>query len=197
MENIIQDLTQKQKDFLQNLQENYGTLALPSFEQIKNDLNFKSKNSVKQYMEVLKDKKLILSFNNNLYINKDILGAKLVSSYVKAGFAAVMEDKIEKRISMDEILEINSPSTFVFKVSGDSMTDAGILDGDYVVIKKTPEARINDIVLAVIDNEFTLKTYKKDSKGYYLKPENKAYPILRPKFSLSIFGVAIGITRRI
>ncbi len=197
MENIIQDLTQKQKDFLQNLQENYGTLALPSFEQIKNDLNFKSKNSVKQYMEVLKDKKLILSFNNNLYINKDIFGAKLVASYVKAGFAAVMEDKIEKRISMDEILEINSPSTFVFKVSGDSMTDAGILDGDYVVIKKTPEARINDIVLAVIDNEFTLKTYKKDSKGYYLKPENKAYPILRPKFSLSIFGVAIGITRRI
>ena len=98
---------------------------------------------------------------------------------------------------MDEILEINSPSTFVFKVSGDSMTDADILDGDYVVIKKTPEARINDIVLAVIDNEFTLKTYKKDSKGYYLKPENKAYPILRPKFSLSIFGVAIGITRRI
>ncbi len=197
MENIIQDLTQKQKDFLQNLQENYGTLALPSFEQIKNDLNFKSKNSVKQYMEVLKDKNLILSFNNNLYINKDIFGAKLVSSYVKAGFAAVMEDKIEKRISMDEILEINSPSTFVFKVSGDSMTDVGILDGDYVVIKKTPEARINDIVLAVIDNEFTLKTYKKDSKGYYLKPENKTYPILRPKFSLSIFGVAIGITRRI
>ena len=197
MENIIQDLTQKQKDFLQNLQENYGTLALPSFEQIKNDLNFKSKNSVKQYMEVLKDKNLILSFNNNLYINKDIFGAKLVSSYVKAGFAAVMEDKIEKRISMDEILEINSPSTFVFKVSGDSMTDVGILDGDYVVIKKTPEARINDIVLAVIDNEFTLKTYKKDSKGYYLKPENKAYPILRPKFSLSIFGVAIGIARRI
>ena len=197
MENIIQDLTQKQKDFLQNLQENYGTLALPSFEQIKNDLNFKSKNSVKQYMEVLKDKNLILSLNNNLYINKDIFGAKLVSSYVKAGFAAVMEDKIEKRISMDEILEINSPSTFVFKVSGDSMTDVGILDGDYVVIKKTPEARTNDIVLAVIDNEFTLKTYKKDSKGYYLKPENKAYPILRPKFSLSIFGVAIGITRRI
>ena len=197
MKNIIQDLTQKQKDFLQNLQENYGTLALPSFEQIKNDLNFKSKNSVKQYMEVLKDKNLILSLNNNLYINKDIFGAKLVSSYVKAGFAAVMEDKIEKRISMDEILEINSPSTFVFKVSGDSMTDVGILDGDYVVIKKTPEARINDIVLAVIDNEFTLKTYKKDSKGYYLKPENKAYPILRPKFSLSIFGVAIGITRRI
>ena len=197
MENIIQDLTQKQKDFLQNLQESYSTLALPSYEQIKNDLNFKSKNSVKQYMEVLKDKNLILSLNNNLYINKDIFGAKLVSSYVKAGFAAVMEDKIEKRISMDEILEINSPSTFVFKVSGDSMTDVGILDGDYVVIKKTPEARINDIVLAVIDNEFTLKTYKKDSKGYYLKPENKAYPILRPKFSLSIFGVAIGITRRI
>ena len=120
-----------------------------------------------------------------------------MSHNVKAGFAGIMDDKIEKRISMDELFEINSPSTFVFKVSGDSMCEIGILDGDYVVIKKTTEAKINDVVLAIIDNEFTLKTYKKDKFGYYLQPENKEYPILRPKFSLSIFGVAIGITRRL
>ena len=124
------------------------------------------------------------------------LGAPLISTSVKAGFASIMDDKIEKRISMDEHLEINSPSTFVFKVSGDSMCDIGIYEDDYVIIKKTPEAKVGDVVLAIIDNEFTLKTFKKDSKGAYLKPENPDYPIIRPKQSLSIFGVVIGITRR-
>ncbi len=192
----METLTTKQKDFLEKLKQEYKNLALPSYEQIKNDLNFKSKNSIKQYFEVLKNKNIVLSINGNLYINNDIFGAKLVSSYVKAGFASIMDDKIEKRISMDELLNINSPSTFVFRVSGDSMCNIGILDGDYIVIKKTQEAKIDDVVLAIIDNEFTLKTYKKDSKGYYLKPENENYPILRPKFSLSVFGVAIGNVRR-
>ncbi|MBQ8634616.1 hypothetical protein IJ425_00500 [bacterium] len=123
-------------------------------------------------------------------------GAPLILSSVKAGFASIMDDKIEKRISMDELLEINSPSTFVFKVSGDSMCEIGIYEGDYVIIKKTPTANTGDIVLAIVDNEFTLKTYKKDSKGAYLKPENSSYPIIRPKYSLSIFGIAIGITRK-
>lgn len=123
-------------------------------------------------------------------------GAPLILTSVKAGFASIMDDKIEKRISMDEILEINSPSTFVFKVSGDSMCDIGIYEDDYVIIKKIPTANNNDIVLAIVDNEFTLKTYKKDKSGVYLKPENSNYPIIRPKYSLSIFGVAIGITRR-
>lgn len=193
----MESLTLKQKEFLENLKCQYKNLALPSYEQIKKDLNFKSKNSIKQYFEVLKDKNLIVSNNGNFYVNSDIFGAKLVSSYVKAGFASIMDDKIEKRISIDELLDINSPSTFVFKVSGDSMCEVGILDGDYIVIRKTQEAKINDIVLAIIDNEFTLKTYKKDSKGYYLKPENENYPILRPKFSLSIFGVALGNVRRL
>ena len=76
------------------------------------------------------------------------------------------------------------------------MCEIGILDGDYVIIKKTTSANLDDVVLAIVDNEFTLKTYKKDEKGVYLKPENKDYPIIRPKFSLSIFGVALGITRR-
>ena len=76
------------------------------------------------------------------------------------------------------------------------MDDVGIFEDDYVIIKKTSNANVGDIVLAIVDNEFTLKTYKNDKNGVYLKPENSSYPIIRPKYSLSIFGVAIGITRR-
>ncbi len=191
------ELTERQREFFEKLKEFFSTKALPSYETIKNEFGYKSKNSIKQYVEILKNKGFLIQDNEYFYINPKYLGAKLVSSYVKAGFASIMDDKIEKRISFDVLLDINSPSTFVFKVSGDSMVDIGIFDGDYVIIKKTSIANPDDIVLAVIDNEFTLKTYKKDKKGFYLKPENKDYPILRPKNSLSIFGVAVGITRKI
>ena len=189
-------LTQKQKEFFENLKEHFGSNALSSYENIKEIFGYKSKNSIKQYIEILKKEDLIIENNGNLYINSNQFGAPLVLTSVKAGFASIMDDKIEKRISMDDVLEINSPSTFVFKVSGDSMCEIGILDGDYVIVKKTPNANVDDIVLAIVDNEFTLKTYKKDAQGVYLKPENKDYPIIRPKYSLSIFGVALGITRR-
>ncbi|MBQ8847858.1 MAG: hypothetical protein IJ003_02845 [Candidatus Gastranaerophilales bacterium] len=190
------NLTQKQQEFFDKLQLLYQNRALASYEKIKKELGYKSKNSIKQYVEALKKENFILNIDDNLYINPDKFGAKLVSSYVKAGFASIMDDKIEKRISMDDILNINSPSTYVFKVSGDSMCEVGILDGDYVIIKKTPNANINDIVLAIVDNEFTLKTYKRDNLGAYLKPENSSYPIIRPINSLTIFGVAVGITRK-
>ncbi len=192
----MKNLTQKQKDFFETLKTHYQLKALSSFEKMREIFGFKSKNSIKQYIEALKKEDLIIENENNLYINPNQFGAPLVLTSVKAGFAAIMDDKIEKRVSMDEVLEINSPSTFVFKVSGDSMCEIGILDGDYVIIKKTPNANIGDIVLAIVDNEFTLKTYKKDNTGVYLKPENQDYPIIRPKYSLTIFGVAIGITRR-
>ena len=193
----MEKLTIKQQNFFNNLKDKYSSSPLPSYENIARLFGYKSKNSIKQYMEVLKRENLVKKSDGFLYINKNQLGANLVSNYVKAGFAAIMDDKIEKRMSLDELLNTNSPSTFIFKVSGDSMIDIGILEGDYVIIKKTSEANIGDIVLAIIDNEFTLKVYKKDSKGAYLEPQNKDYPILRPKFSLKIFGVALGITRKI
>jgi len=193
---MYENLTEKQKLFFDELKEKYGSKALPSFEKLKNVFNFKSKNSIRQYFETFKKEDLIFCEDNHFFINPDILGANFMSSYVKAGFASVMDDKIEKRVSFDNLFNINSPSTFIFKVSGDSMQDIGILDGDYVVIKKTQSAKVGDVVLAVVDNEFTLKTYKKDASGVFLKPENKNYPVIRPKFSLSVFGVAIGITRK-
>ena len=192
-----ENLTKKQKVFFDSLKEKYGSKALPSFEKLKLAFHFKSKNSIRQYFEVFKKENLIYLEDDNFFINPNCLGANLVFSCVKAGFASIMDDKIEKRISFDNIFETNSPSTFVFKVSGDSMQDVGILDGDWVIVKKTPEAKVGDVVLAVVDNEFTLKTYKKDSSGVYLKPENKNYPIIRPKYSLNIFGVAIGISRKL
>ena len=144
-------LTEKQKIFFEKLKETYGQEVLPSFEQIAKDFGFKHKNSVWQYFNKLKDEDLIQEKNNRFYINKELFGAILFSSVVKAGFASVADDYVEKRISLDESFNINSPSTFLFTVSGDSMINLGIYEGDKVIVKKTNSARDGDIVIAFID----------------------------------------------
>ena len=190
-------LTEKQKTFFEKLKELYGQEILPSFEIIAKEFGFKHKNSVWQYFNKLKEENLIYEKNNRFYINKDLFGAVLFSSSVKAGFASVADDYIEKRVSLDESFNINSPSTFLFTVSGDSMIDLGIFDGDKVVVQKTNTARNGDIVVAFIDGGYTLKTYKNKDGKVWLEPANSNYPNLYPKEQLVIFGKAQGIVRKL
>ncbi len=192
----MEQMTQKQKDFFDILKKTYGSNPLPSLENIKNELGFKSKNSIAQYFSLFKKMGLIEKNNSFNYINKNFLGANLFSSKVRAGFGNAYEDFGEKLISFDEVLELHSPSTFVFKVSGDSMVDLGIYEDDFVVIKKTADVKDKDIVLANVDGNFTLKTYRKTGGKVFLQAHNPDYNDIYPKNSLSIFGVAIGISRR-
>lgn len=189
-------LTEKQKTFFEKLKELYGQEVLPSFEIIAKDFGFKHKNSVWQYFNKLKEENLIFEKNNRFYINKDLFGAVLFSSVVKAGFASVADDYIEKRVSLDETFDINSPSTFLFTVSGDSMIDLGIYEGDKVIIQKTNTAKNGDIVVAFIDGGYTLKTYRNKDGKVWLEPANPKYPNLYPKEQLIVFGVAQGIVRK-
>ena len=161
-------LTEKQKTFFEKLKELYGQDVLPSFDIIAKEFGFKHKNSVWQYFNKLKEENLIEERNNHFYINKELFGAILFSSTVKAGFASVAEDYVEKRVSLDDSFDINNPSTFLFTVSGDSMIDLGIFEGDKVIVRKTNSARDGEIVIAYIDGGYTLKTYR-NKQGKYRK----------------------------
>ena len=77
------------------------------------------------------------------------------------------------------------------------MIDAGILDGDLVVVEKVPSAKRGDIVVAIVDGEFTLKRLDLDRGRFVLKPENKGYPVIRPEGALEIFGVMVGLVRKL
>ena len=194
---INQHLSQKQKDFFENIKKEYGKEPLPSFEKIAKTFGFKHKNSVWQYFKKLKEANLIKEKNGKFFISPECFGAILFTSSVRAGFATVAEDSIEKRVSLDENFDLNNPSVFMFKVSGDSMVNAGIFDGDTVIVKKATYAKDGDIVLAYIDNGYTLKTYKQKNGKIWLQPENPEYPIIEPKESLTIFGIATGIARQL
>jgi len=191
------ELTQKQKDFFEKLKETYQKEPLPSLDKIAKDFGFRHKNSVWQYFNKFKEAGLIKEVNGSFKINPSMFGAVLFASSVRAGFAQALDDFSDERISLDEVFEIDNPSTYLFKVSGDSMVDLGIYDGDTVIVKKCREAQSGDVVLACVDGEFTLKTYKKTKDDVWLEPANANYPNIRPKVSLSIFGKVMGLTRKI
>lgn len=81
----------------------------------------------------------------------------LVATRVKAGFPSPADDYIEERLDLNEKLVEHPGATFFVRVSGESMLNAGIRDGDTLVVDRSLEARNQDIVIAVIDNEFTVK----------------------------------------
>ena len=91
---------------------------------------------------------------------------------------------------------VRHPSrTVLVPVVGDSMLGAGIQPGDRVVVERDMPARPGDVVIAVIDGEFTLKTLAVADGEAVLAPANPAYPILRPGERLTIFGVVVGLIR--
>lgn len=112
---------------------------------------------------------------------------------ISAGFPSPAEDYLENRIDLNEHLIRNPSSTFFLKVSGNSMTEAGIQDGDLLVIDRSLDPRPKQIVIAIIDGEFTVKKLTFYKENLYLEAANPDYPRLdlRNYNDVQIWGVAI------
>jgi repressor LexA len=120
----------------------------------------------------------------------------LASSAVRAGAPDMIEGGTGEAFLVDDYL-IRKPSrTLMVPVKGDSMIDAGIHDGDIAVVERGRPAAKGDFVIAIVDNEFTLKELGMERGRFILKPHNRAYPVIRPKDELEIFGVMVGLVRR-
>ena len=91
---------------------------------------------------------------------------------------------------------LSSGEHYALEVKGDSMIEAGIHEGDLLVVEQQPNANVGEIVVAIVDNEFTVKYLDREKDGFVLKPANKAYPVIRPRGRLEIFGVMAGLVRR-
>ena len=108
-----------------------------------------------------------------------------------------MEDADAEALTIDDYLIERPSSTVLIRVKGDSMMDAGIFDGDLVVVEKRPSAHKGDIVVAIVDNQFTLKRLDVENGKFILRAENKAYAPIRPEGALEIFGVMVGLVRKL
>ncbi len=95
---------------------------------------------------------------------------------VKAGFPSPADDYLEGRIDLNQHLIRHPAATFFVRVSGDSMTGAGIHDGDLLIVDRAVEVTSGCIVVARIHDEFTLKRVRKEGSRVFLVPENEKYP---------------------
>mgnify|MGYP000479253758 CR=1 FL=1 len=123
---------------------------------------------------------------------------RLVSHRISAGFPSPAADYAEDGLDLNEYLVRNKPASFMFTVKGDSMMNAGIVEGDKVIVDRSLTAKSRDIVVAVVNGEYTIKRlYKKGSK-VELRPENPAYQPMAFKegSELEIWGVVVGVVRR-
>ena len=111
--------------------------------------------------------------------------------HVAAGFPSPAEDYLEKKLDLNEYLISNPSSTFFVKVNGHSMVNAGILDGDILIVDRSKEASDKRIVIAVLNGEFTVKRIRKKSGKLLLLPENEQYPPIEvtPEMDFRIWGV--------
>ncbi|MCZ4283098.1 translesion error-prone DNA polymerase V autoproteolytic subunit [Kiloniella laminariae] len=119
----------------------------------------------------------------------------LLASNVPAGFPSPAEDYIEGQIDLNEQLIRNPHSTFLMRVSGDSMIGAGIMTGSTLVVDRSIDPRHGNVVIAVIDGQLTVKRLYKQSGIIQLKPENPEYQVITisGEQDLQIWGVVTNV----
>ena len=119
-------------------------------------------------------------------------------SRVAAGFPSPATDYMQDGLDLNEYLVQHKAASFLFEVKGDSMKNAGIMDGDKVVVDRSIEPRHGKIVIAVVEGEFTIKRLYRRAGRIELRPDNPAYPVIPipPDSQLEVWGVVVGVVRR-
>jgi SOS-response transcriptional repressor LexA len=122
----------------------------------------------------------------------------LFLGYISAGFPSQSEDTLLESISMEEWLISNPSSTFLIRVVGESMLEAGILPGDYVLVDRSLTPKNNDIVVVRIEDEWTMKYFFREKGKILLKPAHPQYQplILSQERDGEVFGVVIAVIRK-
>ena len=183
--------------YLAKLQDYYARhRVLPSYASIGTLVGLNSKASVAEMVMRLKSGAFLESSpDRRLKPGKRFFDRPIAES-VRAGHPSPAAEAAPETLTIDEHLISHPSRTVLITVKGDSMVDAGINAGDVVVVEKRVAANVGDIVVAIIDNEFTLKRLDREKGRLVLRPENKAYPIIRPKDGAEIFGVVVGLFRK-
>lgn len=159
---------------------------------------------ISDFLEAYQRKKILHGLDSIAEIEQPLSSPKpifrpLFSSKVRAGFPSPADDHVEKRLDVGEYLIDQADATFFVTIAGESMRDAGLLAGDKAVVDRSKLASIGDIVVAIVDGEFTIKTLGKNKQGQpRLIPANPDFPIIEIKENMhfEIWGVVTGSFRK-
>lgn len=172
------------------------TGRMPSFSEIGELVGLHSKNAVFKLVNNLEKHKVLQRDAKGRLIPLSIASPARLLGTVEAGFPSPAEEELADTISLDALLIQNPQASFLLKVSGDSMSDAGILPGDMVIVDKGQVPKSGDIVIAEVDGQWTMKYLKKRGDNIVLMPANPKYQPIKPRNELNIAGVVTAVVRK-
>ena len=199
MSTTLTDRQQQVLDCIRDFQRDTG--MAPTRAEIADIMGFQSKNAASDHLRAL-ERKGYIHLHNDRSRGIQLLDAAIwpedelpVVGRVAAGVPIEAVENIERTVPVPQGLFRERP-TYLLRVQGDSMIDAGIFDGDLIAVRKTSTARNGEIVVARIDDEVTVKTLKLNRSSATLLPANEAYkPIQLGADQLVIEGVFVGLIR--
>lgn len=212
MQKKLNEKQQKILDFVNSQVEEKG--YPPSVREICSAVGFKSTSTVHGYLERLEKDGLIQKdptkpralkvvyksdkpkeSNENFYSRRELVDVPIVGK-VTAGQPILAVENIEDTFPLPVDFVQNS-TAFMLRVQGDSMIEAGIFDKDFVLVKQQATANNGDMVVALIGDEATVKTFYKEKDHVRLQPENQYLEPIIVRENLSILGKVIGVFRKL
>ncbi len=168
---------------------------LPSYSEIAKLFGFASKNAAYKLANRLIEAGILEKDRSTGHLKLNNPGLQ-IAGYVQAGFPTPAEEMLVDTLSLDDYLIRKPEASFMLKVTGDSMIDAGIMPGDLVIIERGGAPKNNDVVLACVDKNWTLKHFYKRNGEVILIAANKNYPEIHAKEELTIAGIATAVIRK-
>ena len=169
---------------------------VPGYNEMLELFGYNSKNAVHGLLQKLENTGYISKSAGKIALTGKLTGTVKLLGVVQAGFPSPAEEELVDSMSLDEFLIERPEATFMLKVTGDSMIDAGILPDDLVLVERGLTPKNNDIIIAHVDGEWTIKYFITDAHGIRLEPANKKHHTIHPKASLEIAGVVRSVIRK-
>lgn len=175
----------------------YRHKIMPTYEEICELFGFKSKNAAFKVVVKLVEQGFIEKMEKGrLKPGPNLLGLPLFAS-VQAGAPTAEEEILLDHVDLNDYLVKKPEKTVMINVRGDSMIDAGIHEGDKVLVETSANVKLGDIVVAVVDGDYTVKYLDQSSSGKpVLQPGNPKYSPIVPRGELKIFGKVTGVVRK-
>lgn len=169
---------------------------MPTYREIAHLVGYRSTNAVAKLVEALVGAGLIARDDAGHIILPDPFGTTRVLGTVEAGWPSPAEEELADTMSLDEWLISNREATFMLKVRGESMREAGIMPGDMVLVERGSQARDGDIVVAEVDGAWTMKYLKHRNGKAFLLPANSKFRPIIPRDQLNITAVVKAVIRK-
>lgn len=169
---------------------------MPTYSEMMRLFGFKSKNAVFKVVGKLIDAGLVAKDHLGRLVPAKSFGEVPMLGFVTAGLPVSVDEELTDTINLDDMLVGKKELTYMLEVDGDSMIDAHIEKGDMVLVERASTAKDMQIVIAEVDEEYTMKYFRKNGNKVWLEPANKNYKPIYPERSLNVIAILKAVIRK-